>query len=123
MPKGSAAKALAKRNHATSGNPTQRQAVMEIAMGLPGAGGISGLTSAHTALTHAPLTPLQVNAQKRRAQHKSKQTSKQRCAKINAAYQAASVPRGAVTRRHKMVICPSGANNNRKCNTNSGIRC
>lgn len=120
LPKGALAKYMAKRHHALP-----RQALMEAVMAATATttSNTAATTAGppHTALTHAPMTPLQVNAQKRRALQKSKSTSKQRCVKMNAAYHAASMPGGAVTRRNKMVVCPSGANNNRKCNTS--IRC
>jgi len=130
LPKGQGAKAMSRRSHAVAAAvaATQRRADVEAAMGVasgsttttPAAS--SSSSSSHAALIHAPLTPLQLNAQKRRRERDHKKASKRGLAQLNAAFHAASAPRGAVSRRHKMARCFSGANNNRKCNSGV-IRC
>ena len=130
LPKGKVAKALSRRSRAVaaaaSAAVAQRHAVAEAAsLGLPG----SSLSATvpppppHAALIHAPLTSLQLNAQKRRRENQTKKATKRGWAKNDAAVHAASMQRGAVSRRRKMAVCFSGANNNRKCNTAIGIRC
>ena len=129
LPKGQGAKAMSRRSHAVANAAaaTQRRADVEAAMGVATSGttttaASSASSSSHAALVHAPLTPLQVNAQKRRRERDNKKASKRGLAQLNATIHAASAPRGAVTRRHKMARCFSGANNNRKCNSGV-IRC
>jgi hypothetical protein len=112
LPKGQAAKTLVKRNHALTQRrqlDAARRTLMETALG-----------ASHNNAVPAPLTPLVRRAQSSVVQKKSKKLSRQGCSKSNAAIHAATAPRRAVTRRHKMVVCHAGSNNDRKCNN---IRC